>query len=164
MDIRYSGNCGREAMWAMSITKQAVSRNTHTILDSNFIQVAGPCTEMLLYESASGMLNHTASGCSAAVGPFSGGCRHKDHLTPLECKFEAEIMNASVGVKRGEANEIAKVLIPKYEDRLRNPPPGKAVTECYDLKTNKPSKEWLGIYLKVKNELIELGVPLEQAF
>ena len=59
-----------------------------------------------------------------------------------------------------EANELAKVLIPKYEGDLYNPPIGKSFRDCYDIETLKPTEEWLGIYLKVKRELIELGVPL----
>jgi methylamine--corrinoid protein Co-methyltransferase len=161
MDIRYSGNCGREAMWAMSVTKQAVSRNTHTLVDSDFMQVSGPCTDMLLYESAAAMTNAAASGCYFGLGPFSGGCRHLNHLTPLECKFNAEVFKASAGLNRDEANEIAKALIPKYEEKLLTPPESKPVTECYNLKTKKPSKEWLDIYLRVKKELIDLGVPLQ---
>jgi methylamine--corrinoid protein Co-methyltransferase len=62
---------------------------------------------------------------------------------------------------RKEANEIARVLIPKYEGMLMNPPKGKGTRECWDLKAFKPTQEWLDIYLKVKREIIELGVPLE---
>jgi methylamine--corrinoid protein Co-methyltransferase len=161
MDIRYSGNCGREGVWAMSVTKQAVSRNTPALVVPNIMQVSGPCTDMLLYESAVGMTYAAASGCYWGIGPFSGGCRHVNHLTPLECKFNAEVIRASAGLKRSHANELAKFFIPKYEDRLKNPPKGKPVTECYDLKANRASREWLDIYLKVKKELIDLGVPLE---
>jgi methylamine--corrinoid protein Co-methyltransferase len=106
------------------------------------------------------MTNAASSGCYWGLGPFSGGCRHVNHLTPLECEFNAEVIKASTGMKRDQANEIAKVLIPKYENRLKEPPKGKSVTECYDLKKQKPSKEWLEIYLRVKKELIDLGVPL----
>jgi len=62
---------------------------------------------------------------------------------------------------RKQANEIVKVLIPKYESMLWNPPIGKSFRDCYDMNTLKPTQEWLNIYLKVKQELIELGVPLE---
>ena len=42
-----------------------------------------------------------------------------------------------------------------------DPPKGSELRECYGLKTFKPTQEWLDIYLKVKRELIELGVPLD---
>ena len=124
-------------------------------------QVAGPCTEMLLYESAVAMLNVSSSGLSRVDIPRSAGGKYADYLTPLECKFCAEVLKRSAGMSRKQVNEIVKVLIPKYEDKLLRPPKGKSFRECYDLKTLKPTQEWLDIYLKVKGELIELGVPLE---
>ena len=116
---------------------------------------------MLLYESAVGMMNVSASGAAGIIIPRSGGGKYTDWLTPLECKFCGEVLKRSAGMTRKQVNEIAKVLIPKYEDMLMNPPKGKGTRECYDLKTFKPTQEWLDIYLKVKKELIDLGVPLE---
>ena len=52
-------------------------------------------------------------------------------------------------------------LIPKYEPDLYNPHIGKSFKECYDLATLEPTPEWLDIYLRVKKELIEMGVPLQ---
>ena len=65
-------------------------------------------------------------------------------------------------MKRKDANEIVKALIQKYEEKLPpsgTPPIGKTFSECTDLKTLKPTKEWQAIYHKVKNELVELGLP-----
>ena len=107
------------------------------------------------------MLNASASGIAAACSPRSASSTLTDYLTPLECKFCGEVLKRSAGMTRKQANEIAKVLIPKYEGMLMNPPLGKSFRECYDLQTMKPTQEWLDIYLKVKKELIELGVPLE---
>ncbi len=159
-DTRYGGNCGREGQWAVSIIHQAFARNTHLLKTGPMNQVAGPCTEMLLYESAVAMMNVSASGGSGASFPRSGGGKYTDWLTPLECKFCAEVLKKSAGMTRKQVNEIAKVLIPKYEGMLMNPPKGKGTRECYDLEAFKPTQEWLDIYLKVKKELIELGVPL----
>jgi len=161
IDMRYNGNCGRDAQWAISVAYQGVTRNTRLLTQCVLNQVAGPCTDMLLHESAVGMTNLSASGASFSIGPRSAGGKYADYISPLECKFCSEVFKSSAGIKRSDANEIAKVLIPKYEEKLRNPPKGKSFTECFDLMTLRPTKEWLDIYLKVKNELIELGVPLE---
>ena len=160
-DVRYGGNCGRHGVWAESVHLQALSRNTHILNHNTVNQTAGPCTEMLLYESAVGMINLSASGTSSHMGPRSGGGKNADHLTPLECKFCGEVLKKSAGMTRKQANEIIKVLIPKYESMLGNAPAGKRFQDCYDLETLKPTKEWLDIYLKVKRELMNLGVPLE---
>jgi methylamine--corrinoid protein Co-methyltransferase len=115
---------------------------------------------MLLYESAVGVLNISVSGVSSYQGPRSGGGKYADHITPLECKFCGEVLKCSAGMTRKEVNEITKVLLPRYEGMLLDPPKGKSFRECYDLNTLNPTQEWLDIYLKVKRELIELGVPL----
>jgi len=160
-DPRYQGNCGREGLWVQGITIQAISRNTHLMGTDVMSQVAGPCTEMILYESASAMLAVSTSGASGVCVARSSGSKYMDYLTPLEMKFCAEVLKRSAGMTRKKANEIVKVLIPKYENDLQTPPKGKSFRECYDLETLKPTKEWFDIYLKVKKELIELGVPLD---
>jgi methylamine--corrinoid protein Co-methyltransferase len=116
---------------------------------------------MLLYESAVSMICISASGASYAVGPRSAGGRLTNYVSPLECKFCGEVLKGSAGMKLGEANEIAKVFIPRYEAKLAAPPDGKSFTECFDLKTLKPTKEWREIYDKVKKELVDFGVPLK---
>jgi methylamine--corrinoid protein Co-methyltransferase len=160
MDVRYAGNTGREANWVMSVVYQALSRNTDLLICGVTDQLAGPCTEMLLYETAVCMLNMAASGVSGVVGPRSAGGKHTDHISPLECKFLGEVAKRSSGLTRKQANDITKVLLPEYESRLADPPKGKKFVDCFDLRTLKPTSEWQEIYLGVKKELIELGVPL----
>jgi methylamine--corrinoid protein Co-methyltransferase len=160
LDVRYLGNCGREGQWAEGISNQAISRNTHCTGVDVQNQLAGPCTEMLLYETAVAMLNLSTSGAAGYLGPRTSGSKYANHITPLECKFCAEVLKAAAGMTRKQANEIVKVLIPKYEADLYNPHIGKSFKDCYDLKTLEPTMEWLDIYLKVKKELIEMGVPL----
>lgn len=160
IDVRYFGMCGREGQWTHSIATQALSRNTHLLGMYMQHQVSGPGTDMLLYEGAVTMMQLSASGAAGGFGSRSSGSKYPEHLTPLECKFCAEILKDSAGMTRKEVNEIVKVLIPKYEDMLKSPPKGKSFTELYDLKTLKPKDEWNDIYLRVKRELIDLGVPV----
>ncbi len=162
MDVRYLGNCGREGQWTHSVLRQAASRNTHYVSFDMLHQVAGPGTEMLLYEDAVSMMQASASGAAGCFATRSSGVKHAEYLSPLDCKFCAEVFKRSAGMTRREVNEIVKVLIPKYESMLYDPPIGKSFRECYDLKTLKPTKECLDLYLKVKKELIELGVPLDE--
>ena len=159
-DFRYFGNCGREALWANSMVFQAVGRNTHILTESIINQTAGPCTDMLLYESAVGLMDVSVSSASMSVGPRSAHGAYTNYISPLECKFCAEVFKACAGMKRGDANEIAKAIIPKYEDKLMNPPKGKNFTECFDLKTLKPTKEWQEIYDRVKHEIKDFGIPV----
>ncbi len=160
LDVRYLGNCGREGQWAEGMSTQAISRNTHFTEVDVQNQLAGPCTEMLLYETAVAMLNLSTSGAAGYLGPRTSGSKYANHITPLECKFCAEVLKASAGMTRKQANEIVKVLIPKYEADLYNPHIGKSFKDCYDLAALEPTSEWFDIYQRIKKELIEMGVPL----
>jgi methylamine--corrinoid protein Co-methyltransferase len=160
-DMRYMGNCGRHALWSLSVVFQALSRNTHVCLNSVLNQTAGPTTKMLLYESAVGMMNLTVSGVSSCTGTRSAGGKYTNYLTPLEIKFAGEVFKKTAGMSREQANEIANRLLPLYEDQLGQPPKGKSFSECYDVETLQPSEEWLKIYEEVKNEVIKAGIPLD---
>ena len=160
-DMRYMGNCGRKALWALSVVFQALSRNTHICANSVLNQTAGPATKMLLYESAVGMMNLTVSGASSCTGTRSAGGKYTNYITPLEIKFAGEVFKKTAGMSREQANDIANKLLPLYEDQLGKAPKGKSFPECYDLKTLQPSEEWLRIYEEVKNEVIKAGIPLD---
>ncbi len=158
MDMRYSGNAGRDAVWAHSVAQQAVNRNADMLTRGLTSQVSGPCTPELLYETAVVGLADGTSGVSFEIGTRPTGCKYPDYASGLENKFAAEIVKVSAGVKREQANEVAREFMPKYEGKLRNPPKGKSFTECTDLKTLQPTKEWLEIYNGVWRELEDLGI------
>jgi methylamine--corrinoid protein Co-methyltransferase len=158
--LRYMGNCGREALWALGIVFQALSRNTHICANSVLNQTAGPATPMLLYESAVGMSALAACGATSCTGPRSAGGKYTDHLTPLEVKFAGEVFKKSAGLSLEQANCVANELIPLYEAQLGQAPEGKRVQDCYDLARQRPGDEWQGIYDKVKDEAVKAGIPL----
>jgi methylamine--corrinoid protein Co-methyltransferase len=159
-DLRTMGNCGRHALWALSVVFQALSRNTHICANSVLNQTAGPVTEMLLYESAVGMMTLAACGATSCTGPRSAGGKYTNFITPLEVKFAGEVFKKSAGMSIGQANEIANKLLPKYEAMLGAPPKGKSFAECYDIPNLRPTAEWLNIYESVKEEVLKAGIPL----
>lgn len=158
LDGRYFGNCGREAIWATSVSHQARSRNSHIMNLGITSQVSGPCTDMILYETTSISVTDAVSGVAIEIGTRPNACRYPNFCSGLENKFCAEVLRASTKLKLSDANEIVKTLIPKYEDRLRDPPKGKSFTDCTDLKTLQPTQGWLKIYERVWKELEELGL------
>jgi methylamine--corrinoid protein Co-methyltransferase len=112
---------------------------------------------MCLYEIAAQRLAAISSGISMeSLG--AGKAKHEDYLTPMEPRFAAEVAHATVGIKRKAANDIVKSLLPKYEDKVADPPRGFKYKECYDTRTGKPSKKCLDVYNKVKRELQDLGL------
>lgn len=163
-DIQLFGNCGRKALWANSVAIQAVSRNTGFMRNKIVNETAGPCTEMFLYEAALGLMNHCVSGASKTTQPRSAGGRYTDYITPLEAWWCGEVFKSTAGMTRVQANEIVKKVLPKYEEKLKSPDKGKSLLECFDLTRMEPSPEYKGIYNKVKNELLELGMPLNKVY
>lgn len=159
-DLAYMGNCGRRAQWALSITNQALTRNTSVVLHSVANQIAGPGTKMLLYETLVSMTNMAVSGVSNVVGTRSAGGRLTDHLTPLEHEFGGEVYKAAAGMSREEGNEIANRFIPEYEDQLASAPDGRSFQELYDTDKLEPISDWRHMYDEVKAEAVDAGLPL----
>jgi methylamine--corrinoid protein Co-methyltransferase len=155
--INYASNSTPELLWVTSVFAQAISRNTHLLSLHHNYTAAGPCTEMCLYEIAAQRLAAVSSGVSIeSVGV--GKAKHEDYLTPMEPKFAAEVAHATVGVRREDANEMVKALLPRYVDKVADPPLGLKYQECYDVKTGKPSRRCLEVYTKVREELKDLGL------
>jgi len=163
-DIQLFGNCGRKALWANSIATQAISRNTTLIKNKIVNETGGPCTDMFMYEAAVGLMNHCVSGASKTTQPRSAGGKFTDYLTPMEAWWCGEVFKSTAGMTRKAANEVAKKILPKYEERLTNPPKGKSVLDCFDLKEMRPLPEYEKLYLDIRQELIELGMPLDKVY
>jgi methylamine--corrinoid protein Co-methyltransferase len=159
-DIRYQGNTGPESIWAESLSHQAISENTRLLVGGGASPTAGPCTYMLLYETAATSISTTVSGNAWLGGVRSATGIHENYCSGLEGKFAGEMIRtvAESGMKRSEANDIVRQLVSKYEAKLKNAPRGKPFQECYNLETCEPTQEWLDIYKAVKKELKDLGV------
>jgi methylamine---corrinoid protein Co-methyltransferase len=162
LDVRYQGNSGRAGLWAQGIVNQAISRNSNFLADAVAFQVAGPNTEMLLWETAIGVLNCVVSGASGSFGPYTSGGIKVDYLTPLETKFWAELAVSGTKMTRSQVNELAKEIVPRYEDHLFRPPIGQPLQECYYLPEMRPKEDWRALYSSVKEELSTMGVPFEE--
>jgi methylamine--corrinoid protein Co-methyltransferase len=157
MDFRYGCNTSRQVLWPISVSTQAICRNSHMPLMNLIYTGAGPMTEMCLYEIAAAMISCVASGGSIEFGGVAKAIT-RDHFTPLEPRFASEVAYAAAGLTRVEADDLAKMLLPKYEDMLGNPPKGKAFRECYDWDSIEPCPEYLDLYHKIKEELEGYGL------
>lgn len=157
-DIRYLSNVNRDGIWAVSIAHQALSRNTNIITQGIANQVSGPGTKTLLYETLVGMSAIAASGASFTTGPRSAGGKLDDYLTPLECKWVAEVAHSASGMSLEKVNDIANAILPKYEESIKVPDIGKIVTDVYDLEKFEAFPEWQQMYDEVKQEAIDLGM------
>lgn len=158
--FRYSFNTSRELLWLISVSYQAMARNTPFISLSNGFTSAGPGTSMVLYEAAAhGLVSVVSGGNLWEIAVAQN--KHKNYATPIEARMACEVGHGVVKqkIKRSDANEIVKMILPKYEDKLTNPPLGKTFQECYDIKRVTPRKDYLELYDKIKKELMDIGVP-----
>jgi hypothetical protein len=160
--FNYGCNSTRDLSWVLSVSCQAVSRNSHFPFLGNLYVTAGPMTEMVYYEIATTVTTSVVSGGSIEFGGVAKAT-HIDHFTPMEPRLASEVAHAVVGMTREEANGIVKRLLEKYEGNISNPPLGKKYEECWDVQRKTPSKEYINFDRKMKRELAGLGIPLHTA-
>jgi methylamine--corrinoid protein Co-methyltransferase len=160
-DMRYVGNTGGATLWANCIAQQALDNNIKALNRGISEPTLDLCDKDLLYEIAVPIIGYTVSGIEAVTGIRPAHGKYTNHVSGLEHKFGAEVANAAANLKRIDANEIVKKLLPKYEEKLSNPPKGKSFEECYDQRSLKPSEEWLGIYINTVRDLKDMGLPIE---
>jgi methylamine---corrinoid protein Co-methyltransferase len=161
LDSMTSADTGRQSVWCDSVVDNALTRNTHLIVGGYAGSVAGPYTEMHLYETATRAMSRTVCGCGQFMGVKATHGRYLNHSSPIESWIAAEVVKATAGLKREQVNEAVKVLLPKYEDHLKEPPIGIPFQEGFDIKTLKPTKETRQLLNKVRKELKALGIPLQ---
>lgn len=159
-DIRYLSNVNREGLWALSMTHQALSRNTHLCTHGIANQVSGPGTKELLYESLVGISVIASSGAAFSTGPRSAGGKFNDYLSPLDCRWCAEVAHAASGMSLADVNEMAKTFLPKFEQSIKSPNIGKSVKEVWDLQNFRPLPEAEAAYDAVRKEAVDFGLPL----
>ena len=162
LHLRYISNSSRELLWTISTMGQAISRNTHLLSLSLNYTAAGPCTMMCLQETSASVMSAVVSGLSMeSVGVATN--KYEDRVTPVEPRISAEVGHAVAGMKRSEANEIAKSLLAKYENKLGAPPLGKSLYECWNTSRRRPTKEYSTLIRRFKKELSGLGIALDES-
>ncbi len=157
--LRYVSSSPRDMLWVISAMGQAISRNTHLLsLNLNYTG-AGPCTPMCLFETSASVTAAVTAGLSIeSLGVATN--KHEDRTTPVEPRISAEVGHAVAGMKLVDANDLVKGLLKKYESKLKEPPMGKSLYECWDPETRRPSKEYQRIIRRYKQDMKDLGIEL----
>jgi methylamine--corrinoid protein Co-methyltransferase len=146
---------------AVSAASAAVTRNTNMLIEFMTSPVSGPLTESLLYECV-GMAT-VASTCGAArvLGVRSAVGVVPNHCSGLEARFNGEVAHAAAGMSRGQADEIVKKAVARYEPVLSAKPVGYPFDQIYDPVRLRPTPEWQAMYDKVKEEVYHWGLPVK---
>ncbi|UCF91122.1 MAG: monomethylamine:corrinoid methyltransferase [Desulfobacterales bacterium] len=159
LHIHYGCNTTRELLWLISITSQALSRNTHLPISVSPFAAAGPCTEMVVYELVAGSLAATVAGANLLLAAVARN-RHPERASGMEARIGAEAghLVARQGVTREQANEITKKILDEYETRLGEAPLGRRFDECYDLVSLQPTPAYLDLYEQCREKLRGFGL------
>jgi len=145
----------RDVLWCTSVAAQAISRNMNEPVWFLGYVAAGPMTKQYFYESAAYITTAISSGVHTKTCHPARAVKN-DYVTPMEMLGSVELIEASVGLKRTEANEIVKALLKKYESKIKHAPIGKKYQDCYDMDTGKPCQEYVDLYGEVKAELMAM--------
>lgn len=143
----------------ISVAIAAISRNSNLMTDVMTQPIAGPGTDLLLYECLATATVATVCGVSRLMGPRSATGVYTNHCTGLESRFNGEVGHAAARISREQADEIVKKAAEVYMPHIRSEPFGKRFEELYDPITVKPRPEWLDIYDRVKAQAVEWGMP-----
>ncbi len=157
--FRYGCTTTRDCLWVFAMAGRAASRHTRYPDLALGYAAAGPCTRMYFYEAAAFNLACVPAGYGGVQTVIPAQGIIDDGITPMEGLFSVEMAYAATGMKAEQANELVKRLLEKYEERIKEPPQGQRYQECYDLKTRKPSKEYVRLHDEVKEELAQMGIP-----
>jgi methylamine--corrinoid protein Co-methyltransferase len=159
LHIHHGCNTTRELLWLVSITAQALSRNTRLLITVNTFAEAGPCTEMVAYEIVASALATTVSGADLDLAAVARN-RHPERASGMEARIGAEAghLAARQGILREQVNEMVKQILNQYESQIGNAPMGRRFDECYDLDTLQPTREYLDLYERVKEKLNGFGL------
>jgi methylamine--corrinoid protein Co-methyltransferase len=159
--IRWGITTSRETLQIAAHAAAAVDANTDLLLANQYYPIAGPCTEMCLLETAAQAITDTASGRELLSGSAAAKGVVIDKTTGMEARVMGEAAMATAGMKISKVNEILENLISSYEKSYNKAPSGKRFQECYDVKTVKPTDEYLKVYDGAKATLRNFGLNMK---
>jgi hypothetical protein len=157
--FRYGCSSTRDSLWVFAMAGRAASRHSRYPDLALAYAAAGPCTRMYFYEAAAVNLACVPSGYGGIQTVIPARGIVDDGITPMEGMFSVEMAHAATGLSAERASELASRLLEKYETQIETAPRGKRYTECYDLKTRKPSEAYARLCDEVKEELAQMGIP-----
>jgi methylamine--corrinoid protein Co-methyltransferase len=165
ININQTCNTTREMLWLVSVSGQAIARNTGLVTVANAFMASGPCTEMITYELAAHSLAATVSGWHLNPAAVARN-RHPSHCSGMEPRMHAEVghVAARCGINRKDASRITAALLDLYEKDIKNAPVGKSFRECYDVNTVMPTDEYVQLWERSKKKLENLGLNFKRLY
>ena len=159
--IRWNVTTAKETLQVAGHAAAAIDANTDLLLANQYYPGAGPCTEMCLLETANQAICDTGSGRELLSGSAAAKGVVQDKTTGIEARIMGEAAKATAGMKIPEVNAIIGKVLALYEKDFVAPPQGKNFRECYDVKTVKPTAEYLAVYDNAVKKLRDCGLDIK---
>lgn len=156
--FRHGCSTTRDSLWVFSAVGRATSRNLRYPAIALGYAGAGPATEMYFYEAAAVILASVPAGYAGIQTVHPAKAVIEDGVTPLEAGFCIECAIAASSMTTSQANHIVKQLLERYEQEIPSPSKGKKYSECFDVKSGKPTGEYKKLYEEIRSEMTRLGV------
>jgi methylamine--corrinoid protein Co-methyltransferase len=156
--VTWGCTTARETIQVAAHTGLAMDRNTNLLTATMYYPRAGPSTEMISVESAAQLIADVASGREMVEGIGANRGVAQDHVDGLLGRVMGKISAAATRLNLGQANEIAKMLLAKYDSKeyYKTAPAGKRFQETYDVMAVKPTEEHLKVYEASMKKLEEV--------
>jgi len=159
--IRWNVTTAKETLQVAGHVAAAIDANTDLLLANQYYPGAGPCTEMCLLETATQAITDTGSGREMLSGSAAAKGVAQDKTTGMEARIMGEAARTAAGMKVSDLNEIIGKVLSIYEKGFVSPPLGKTFRECYDVKTVKPTAEYLEVYSGALKTLRDCGLDIK---
>lgn len=156
--IHHVCNTDSSLLWVVSISGQALARNTHLPIMSCCFASAGPCTPMVFDELCAHSVTAVVSGYN--INPMAPARnKYPERCSGWEAKSCCEIGHAVANLQPDlkEVNRFVKELVKGYEKKIPNAPIGRTFEECYDVDRMTPKPEYIKLYEEAKKRWEKLG-------
>ena len=163
MHLLESTDTDRMGLWVYSIGGQALALNSPIQTINAIYTQAGLGTEEVLWEIAAASVASTVSGIHQGGVGATGGST-EDHTSGLENRFNAQVSHSSLGMSREDANSYVLEFLSHYEESHKNPPTGKPFSQLYKLDPLEPTEEWLDIYHRVSDAIVDIGLDIRNGW
>ncbi len=153
LDGKTGSSSTAESIWASSIAFLALTRNSKLLHGVDVTNFAGPCTEMMFYETAVQTISSTVCGADMLAGPVPNSLQMIDHAGGLDALFMSKMAELATTLSFDDANRICNNLYKKYNKHFTKQVLGKHFNECYDVEKIKPIPEYNEMYHKILDKV-----------
>jgi len=156
-DSETGASSAAKTLWASGVSSLALTRNSKILHGVDVVNTAGPCTEMMFYETAVQTIAATVCGVEMLAGPAPNAMQMIDHAGGLDALFMLEMADLATNLSFEDANNLCNKLYKKYSKHLNRPEIGKHFIECYDVDKIEPTPEYSEMHNKILNEVYKLA-------